>query len=158
MKKKLHLLDRVRYAYLFVGARNDVIARELSRALSKTEEIFKIFGVSGISHEAPIRINILRALVAWNFGEFDLVYRGCRLVVDQISRELSSQTDNIADSELRYLRGYCKNLIAFADAEGGISSDIDFEDLGQLHLPDYDLDKVSAFTKELFPIDDTTWW
>lgn len=159
MTKRLNFLARIRYAQLFVGAREDIVRGNYHEAMSRVDRMFKVYGTLVVpSDRAPIKANIMCGLVAWNLRNFDLVYSSCRTALDQIGSELSSIHNGSVINELRYLRGYCKNLIAFAESEGHISTNVDFGDLRELQLPDYDLEKVGDLVRRTFPIDDTSWW
>ena len=158
MTKRLNFFARIRYAQLFVGAREDIIRGNCHDAMSRVESMFKMYGVPAPSDRAPIEANIMCGLTAWNLRDFNLVYRACRTALDQIGIKLSSPHIKYNIHELKYLRGYCKNLIAFAESDGGANTIFSFGELRELYFPDYDLEKVSSFVRRTFPIDDTSWW
>jgi hypothetical protein len=153
MGRRLGIFKRFGYAQLFLGAREDIIRGKYHDAMNKVDGMFKAYGLDKPSVDAPIKANIMCGLAAWNLREFDLVYRSCRVALDQIAAHLNGKIDGGLRNELKYLRSYVRNLVVFADHEGGVSKYYDFSDIADYKFGEVDLSKVKSLTKSTFPVD-----
>jgi hypothetical protein len=158
MTKNPSILRKIRYANLFIEIRENISRQKFSKARSRFVRLAKLYGESGPSSILPIEANIIYGLISWNEKEYHGVYYSCRIALDQIGSRLNRDLDENAKNDLRYLRAYCKNLVAFANSDSDSIGNFDFSDLTGIRIPDYDLTSVNSVLKTTFPIDDTSWW
>ncbi|MBA3811700.1 MAG: hypothetical protein H0X27_08690 [Caulobacteraceae bacterium] len=154
----LDFFDKLKYSKCFIRVRDSIIAGQYEHAMTAVDEMFDIYKEKKPSENVKIQLNLIFGMVSWNLHRHDDVYKACKMGLNQITQELKKKQNTRKLNELKYLRGYCKTLIGFSDANGGVRSGYDFQEVDGLLAPDYDLKQVSAFLKRTFPIDDTSWW
>lgn len=157
-KQSISILSRFLYARNFVSAREAIIRGRYEAAQKHVNMLFAAYKAEIPSVAAPIHANIMAALVAWNLKRFSKSYSACRISLNQIDEMLKSFPEDSLRHELLYLQGYCKNLVAFTEAEGGDKSEFDFRDIDTLKAPAFDRALVNDLVKRTFPLEDTKWW
>lgn len=157
-QRRLNIIDKLKYGRYFINVRDSIISGQYERAMDVLDKMYNIYGENKPSRNVQIQLNLIYGMVCWNLNRYDDVYRACEAALDQIGSKLIKEIDKKKINELRYFRGYCKTLIGFTDANGGMRSDFDFRKVDELLTPDYDVDKISSFLKRSFPIDDVSWW
>lgn len=141
---------RARYARLLISAKNRVAAGEYEPARSDVGRIFDLYDARGV--EVPISAEIMRALIAWNLGEYDETGLSVRHAVDKLDRQLTAERRPARRHELNYLRAYCWTLLYYSETSGGTVRWENFADLAPARY--LNLASVSRTTREMFPVDE----
>lgn len=141
---------RARYAHLLLSAKERVAAGEYEAARSDVGRIFDLYDARGV--EVPIRADIMRALIAWNLGEYDATALYVRRAADKLRRRMTTERRPARRHELNYLRAYCWTLLYYSETSGGAVRWENFADL--VPASHVNLSSVSRTTREMFPVDE----
>ena len=141
---------KLRYARLLLSAKECVAAGEYEVARSTVERIFDLYDARRAA--APINADIMRALVAWNLGEYEATAQSVRHAADKLGRRLTTERRPARRHELHYLRAYCWTLLYYSEASG---STVPWENFADLKSACYvDLSRVGRMLREMFPVDE----
>jgi hypothetical protein len=143
---------KFRYASLLVRAKNLIISERYEDARKNVDRIFGVYGERR-ADKVPIPAHVMRALVAWNLGEYDITQAFVRNATDKISRRLLKPRSRRHENELLYLKCYCWTLLYFTETKGASVRWSEFEDLTPWVCAKVDLSAVSGTIKRTFPVD-----
>jgi hypothetical protein len=102
---------------------------------------------------APVRAQIMKALISWNLKEYDVVFLAVRSAVGRIDRLLLKENSHKWRSELMYLKYYSWTLLYFSEKNGATVPWARFADLDPDLCLKVDIAAVRNSTKRMFPVD-----
>jgi hypothetical protein len=124
---------------------------EYSRALGAVFAIYRSYRCDSPSKKAPLLVNIMCALLAWNLQYPVMTFDACAISADQLF--LRSPKTRRGRRNIKYLLYYCKYLLQFAEHDFDYLGDRDLSKLRLYQRGSIDLAKVDRFLRETFPID-----
>jgi hypothetical protein len=155
---KLNWRKQLEYGRLFIAVRDNIFSAQYEEAMTVVDRMYAIYKEHKPSSKVKIQLNLVFGMVSWNLKRYSDVYNACSIALDQIDNQLSVASSRSKINDLKYLRAYCKALVGFADAKGGVRNGYIFSIIDNMTSPDYDLRKVSKFLQRTFPVGDTSWW
>jgi hypothetical protein len=147
------IFRRLSYAVKFVFARERVIRGDFAGALEVVNGIYHDYRCSGPCREAPVTVNVIYALAAWNLSRQDLTFQGCYIAADQLSDKIKADNPIKVRRNSKYLMCYCKYLLQFAESEVDRSQTYDLTVLRAYQCTKIAVAKVDGLLRRSFPID-----